>query len=75
MSKSIKREEFLFHAARALTTTEARLKYLDHECAGDSDLKHRVLDLIRLSESADAFFTLKPPDQPGSNHLNGHRLQ
>lgn len=75
MSKSIQREEFLFHAARALTTPEARLKYLDHECVGDSDLKHRVLGLIRLSESADAFFTLESSGKPNLKHPNDRRLQ
>ncbi|MEK7781223.1 MAG: hypothetical protein AAB370_06960 [Verrucomicrobiota bacterium] len=75
MSKSIQREEFLFHATRALPTPEARLKYLDHECAGDNDLKNRVLALIQLSESADAFFTLESSGQPSSKHPNDRRLQ
>ena len=75
MSKSIQREEFLFHTARALPTPEARLNYLDHECAGDNDLKNRVLALIQLSESADAFFSLESSDQPSSKQLNNRRLQ
>lgn len=75
MSKSIQREEFLFHTARALPTPEARLEYLDHECAGDNELKNRVLALIQLSESADAFFSLESLGQPRANHPNDRRLQ
>lgn len=70
MSKSIQREEFLFHQARALTGAEARLRYLDHECAGDNDLKKRILDLISLSESADAFFILGTQSNPSFKQPN-----
>lgn len=47
--------EALFESALALGEARERAAYLDDACAGDTELRHEVEELLRAAEAAQGF--------------------
>ena len=56
MNAAARQEEILFDAARNLATPAQRKAFLDQACAGDSELRARLDELLAIESEAEQFF-------------------
>src|SRR5690242_3757425 len=61
MSAATDREESLFDAARSFTDLARRRAFLAEACAGDSALRAKIEELLKVCERADDFFEEAAP--------------
>jgi serine/threonine protein kinase/WD40 repeat protein len=61
MAADPNRVEAIFAAARARTSPEERVAYLDEACAGDAELRRRVEVLLQAHEDAGSFLEAPAP--------------
>lgn len=62
----LQHEREIFEAAMDIPPSEARDAYLQQACGEDSALRHRIIALLRASESAIGFLPGTPEQQPFS---------
>ena len=61
MNTGTQREEDLFDEARRLGDPDARRKFLEESCTGDTALRTRIEDLLNSESEAEQFFTASGP--------------
>jgi len=61
MTEAAQNEEAIFLAALELETPDERLDYVNRACAGDSELRNRLLELLKSHDQSTGPFDAPPP--------------